>query len=68
MSDPSLRCLPPSGPSCTRLEVSLEGRAGQVAGSYRGSYREMAGVYSAGHKVRQLTLLDWTFTVLGMYW
>jgi len=53
VSDPSLRCLPPSGPSCTRLEVSLEGRAGQVRGSCRGSYREMAGVYSAGRKVFQ---------------
>ena len=64
MSDPALRCLPPSDTSCTRMEVSLEGRAGQVWPSYRGSYRELAGVYSAGHKVRQLTVLDWTGPVL----
>ena len=39
-----------------------------VGNGYRGSYRELAGVYSAGRKVRQLTVLDWTSPALGKYW
>ena len=67
VSDPSLRCLPPSGPSCTRLEVSLEGRAGQLVGRCEGSYRELAKVYSVGHKVRRLTAAGLDLYLLGSW-